>query len=228
MEDQTIGTHRLVFFHSWFTFPLLNEWNSNTFLLGLVISLKDPKWGTAIDSALGKTLNIFAVDNVNDMQLLNQIGKRVGTYVLSFFLFHFNSLVLFKLQSELDIVVQRFTNEMYRLTERDLPPSNLVTILSQINAVHPMVYNILIDQVQNTNAHSHSLSLNNHTYSLTAIECDRDQDFGWEFSGGPRYYLHAEATERTTSLPSRRKSHIYEVRIGFPALLTFFFLCFSM
>jgi len=84
------------------------------------------------------------------MQLLNQIGKRVGTYVLSFFLFHFfySLVLLFKLQSELDIVVQRFTNEMYRLTDRDLPPSNLVTILSQINAVYPMVYNILIDQVK--------------------------------------------------------------------------------
>lgn len=44
------------------------------------------------------------------------------------------------------MVVQKFTNKVYDIPEELQPPGDLVTILDQLEADHPMVKNLLIDQ----------------------------------------------------------------------------------
>lgn len=96
--------------------------------LGLCLTIKDDQWATAIETALGRTMDAFVVDNHHDEKILKEIGRRVGQVP--------------------DMYVQRFQDRVYHIPDNALPPPHLTTVLSQLQADEVMVYNCLIDQRQ--------------------------------------------------------------------------------
>ena len=77
------------------------------------MSVKDPKWAKAVESALGGMLSCFLVHSQRDFRLLKD---RYGG--------SFNG------------IIQPFATHIY---QADLPESGYVTILSQIDTPYPCV-----------------------------------------------------------------------------------------
>jgi len=96
--------------------------------IGQRITLQDAKWATAVEACIVSSLSSFIVNSHKDEHVFKELLKKAG---ISF---------------TPPMIVQKFITNVYKIPQDRLPPREFPTILGNINADHPMVINVLIDQ----------------------------------------------------------------------------------
>jgi len=94
--------------------------------IGLRLSLKDDKWGLAIETCIKSVIQNFIVDNRRDLEVFRELLRSNG------------------IQKEPDTITYHFTHE-YKPDKRSLPSENFITIKDIVQSDSPVVINILMD-----------------------------------------------------------------------------------
>ncbi|KAJ8542030.1 hypothetical protein K7X08_016896 [Anisodus acutangulus] len=95
--------------------------------IGAHVTLVDgDKWGTAIESAIGKVLNAFIVTDHKDSLLLRACAREAN-------------------YSNLQIIIYEFARPRLHIPDHMLPQTNHPTAISLLRSDNPTVLNVLID-----------------------------------------------------------------------------------
>ncbi|CAN4097243.1 unnamed protein product [Withania somnifera] len=95
--------------------------------IGAHVTLVDgDRWGTAIESAVGKVLNAFIVNDHKDSLLLRACAREVNYH-------------------NLQIIIYEFSRPRLHIPDHMLPQTNHPTAISVLSSDNPTVLNVLID-----------------------------------------------------------------------------------